>query len=128
MPDQTYSSLVDLWRSGERETVAEVILRALNPREGTGARRALGKIGLQVEHWADPDQRVLLVANQHVGLDRLFRETRWAGGNWRTALRYLDGAAPCGRACFAGVQQRATLLPSRWLPGSEPDREAGEVS
>jgi hypothetical protein len=116
---QLYTSQVDLWRSGERETVAEVLMLAMNLNEGH-SRKAIQKIGLRLENWEDPDRRCLLVANQHVGLARLFEGTRWAGGGWKTALRYLHGVeAGASVWRFAGVRQRATSVPDYWLPRHE---------
>lgn len=123
-----YSSTLDLWHSGERQTVSQVVMAALHTT-GTDARRVLGTIGLRVEGWHqdDPAPPRLLVANEHQGLARIFRDTRWAGGAWRQAMRYLPGAQPADRIRFAGIQQRATMIPAELLPREEPEDE-GEAA
>lgn len=113
---QLYSSPADLWRGGDRETVAEVIMMALTP-SGSEAKRALGKLGLALKKDKKSGSTVLLVANKNVTLERFYRDTRWAEGRWQQALRYLPGAYAWGRAAgFAGTQVRATALPEAWFP------------
>lgn len=108
----------DLWRSGDRRTVGELVA---NARQSTGSldREALPRIGLRVQDWRKPGQNWLIVANQHVGLDRIFAGTRWEGGAWATALRYLDNAKAWGAERFAGAVSRGTGLPDFWLPHPE---------
>ena len=61
------SSTADLWRHGDRRTVAQVILEALAP-VGGDFRKALEGLGLKLINSGDPDGRALMVANRHVGL------------------------------------------------------------
>ena len=67
----------------------------------------------------------LLVANQHVGLARIFEGSKWSDGRWVTALRYLDGAAPHSKAVrMAGALTRATRLSLELMPRTD-DTEQG---
>ena len=68
-----------------------------------------------------------------VGLDRIFRETRWVGGMWKDALLYRVGRKWVGPAQrFAGVQQRSTMITAGYLPitpgdeAAKDDQEDGE--
>ena len=106
----------DSWRAGDRKTVSELILEA-REHAGVESGRALEGIGLKLLNWNDPATIVLLVANQYVGLERIFKETRWAGGLWRDALLYQVGTRWIGPAQrFAGVQQRSTMINREYLP------------
>ncbi|MDP6565685.1 MAG: hypothetical protein QF578_12730 [Alphaproteobacteria bacterium] len=115
------SSPVDIWRSGLRRTVAQVIIDALaaDPTTAGGQRAGLGTIGLRLEGTGG-DVRIA-VANRHVGLERLFNNTRWQGGAWVQALHYLDGAEAIAPKRFAGVQSRCTLLDAKFTPSNGID-------
>jgi hypothetical protein len=100
----------DRWHQGERATVAELIID----------RRSdlLARIGIKLQKIEDGGG--LLIANQHVGLSRLFEGSKWSDGRWVTALRYLDGAKPLNKTTrFAGISVRATLVPQESLPRAE---------
>lgn len=75
-----------------------------------------------------------VVANQHAGLDRIYRDTRWAQGRWRTALRQLPGVAATAEMpalSFAGQRQRGSWVPAKYLPardGADSDADAVDGS
>jgi hypothetical protein len=101
------SSSFDRWRDGERATVAELIIERRND--------LLGRIGVKLEKIEDGGD--MLIANQHVGLARIFAESKWSNGRWVTALRYLEGCEPLNKTTrFAGVSVRATIVPAKYLP------------
>ena len=112
-----YTSTVDAWRSGERRTISEVILKALDIEKGHPERRLLATIGLRVIDYQTPHQAWLCVANDHVELKRIFADTRWANGGWVAALRYCHNTKPWPNPLrFAGAVIRATALPAAFLP------------
>ncbi len=117
------TSPVDLWRDGERDTVAQIIMKACENKAGARTNNlVLGKIGLRIHLRETGGVVGLLVANRHVALDRIFRDTRWAAGGWVQALRYVPGAKAWGDPVrFAGVQQRATGIPHDLLPKEDND-------
>ncbi len=123
------SSPVDLWRSGQRQTVAELIIQACDMSDATGrmaAAQTLGTIGLKVVGWAEPGKARVLVAHQHRGLDRLFQGTRWEGSARRTALGYLPGVSAWRQPeRFAGVQSRCLCLPPALMP--RPDDQHAQA-
>ena len=112
-----YSTPVDTWRSGERETVSEIVMSAMQSA-GVESRKALGKIGLKLVDSERADRPTYLaVASNHQGLARIFNGTRWERGAWSQALRYLPGAMAAEYPLrFAGVRSRATLVPEAALP------------
>lgn len=117
------SSPVDLWRSGARQTVGQIVATAFG-FGGSIERQALGVIGLKVLGFEAGGTPVLLVANRHVGLERLFDGSRWAGGAWAQALRYVAGAGAWHRAeRFAGAISRATAISGRHLPIGSDDHD-----
>jgi hypothetical protein len=115
-----YSTAVDVWRSGDRETISELVMAGMQSA-GLESRRALGKLGLKllnVERVDQPTQ--LAVARNHQALARIFQNTRWERGAWSDALRYLPGAAAADQPHrFQGVKARATLVPEAFLPARE---------
>jgi hypothetical protein len=59
----------------------------------------------------------MLIANQNVGLSRVFEGSKWSDGRWVTALRYLDGSkAHPLPVKFCGAQSRATLIDDKYVP------------
>ncbi|MCG5240079.1 hypothetical protein ACIU1J_01870 [Azospirillum doebereinerae] len=110
----------DHWRSGTRATVGDLLAVARTEHEGSGENgKALRTYGLRVA--IEPDGPVLLVANRHGGLRRIFHGTRWAEGGWIGTLRRLgtDVTATEKTERFAGGVSRATRIPARYLPEIE---------
>jgi hypothetical protein len=104
-----YTSSIDRWHGGERSTVGELIMDRRNDQ--------LGRVGLKLVKIDEGGG--LLIANQHVGLARIFEGSKWSDGRWTTALRYLDGATPSAAVRFAGALSRSTQLPAQFLPRSD---------
>lgn len=71
------------------------------------AEEALGRTGIKIEL----HERVVVVANKHPGLARLFADTQWPG-KWSQQLERVSGAKKIKPTRFAGgVIQRATAIP-----------------
>lgn len=125
--NRLYTSLVERWQSGDRCTVSEAIFKGCRPGDaGSEYRESLGRIGIKVVGFEKPTSARLLIANAHVGLEKIFRDTRWQGGGWRQALRYLPGVKASNEAIrFTGIRSRATELPTHLLPEDESERPYG---
>ncbi len=110
----------DHWRSGTRATLGDLIAVARGEPGGAGENgKTLRTYGLRLE--IEDDGPVLLVANRHGGLRRIFHGTRWAEGGWVGTLRRLgdDVASTDDAWRFAGGVSRATRLPAQYLPDVE---------
>jgi len=61
------------------------------------------------------DGNSFLVANQHQGLERIYRDSPWSGAKWRNQLLRVPGAIASKTAARfgPGVVQKAVLLP--WI-------------
>lgn len=110
------SSLADIYRQGERRTIAELVKAAASDNYATAddAGRMLGTYGLRIVR--DGGQVCLAIANMHQGLAALFKDTHWAGrsgasGVWAQAVRRMEGARAAGALRFNGVVSRATVVP-----------------
>ena len=114
------SSPIDLWRNGERETIGELLARALmerNPAAKRENRRNLQRIGLLIP---STDESYIHVSNRHTELLRIFHGTRWEKGNWRQALRCIPGGHVAPRSFrFGAMVDRAVSVPARWVNVSE---------
>ncbi len=128
-----FSTAPDLWRSGERLTIGQMIAKArTEDPEASQWRRALPPNGLRLEKQAGETwaQAWLWVASKHVGLDRLFTNHPTYRGSKRAQilrqLRRSDGKVTIaatrsqGTARFAGAASRYVLIPPAFLP-SEVD-------
>jgi hypothetical protein len=124
----------DIWRSGERRTIGQLIaLGRADETESFECRKALLPNGLRLdkregETWA---QAWLAVANKHAGLDKLLAGYSSYQGPKRSQilgqLRHVVGgiehkaqrsATPLR---FAGVQSRYLLIPPLFLPSLEEE-------
>ena len=155
MLNHLWSSPADLWRSGDRLTVGQVVALALAETEKGTHRKAIGALGLLVaghdaydargpapeheplfpldrEGHALPS-RVVLVANRHDGLERIFAGTRWEKRAWVQAARHLPGgqrALIAGETPprFAGARSRCTILfDPRWHPADPEPMDAQDA-
>jgi putative DNA primase/helicase len=87
---------------------------AVSPEGGTDLE-LLSQFGIR------PEDNGFLIANSHPGLRKVFRETRWEGGMWSSALSRLDGAKKTPQKRFAeGVRSLAVWIPSSYLPETGP--------
>ncbi len=100
------TSSFDRWHQGERATVGELIIDRRND--------LLSRVGIKL---LPVDEGLgVLVANQHVGLARIFEGSKWSDGRWITALRYLEGAKPHTKPVkLSGACCRATMIPQKHL-------------
>jgi hypothetical protein len=100
----------------EEKTIATMILEGIDSQSGNFARDALKQIGILIKDYHTQTPH-LLIANNHEGLSRVFKGSKWEGGGWITALRYLNEvkSAPLP-VRFSGVLSRATIIPTPLLP------------
>jgi hypothetical protein len=120
----------DVYRSGEKYIVAQWLMAAAGlPGAPPGivntgatgedlrdqANRKLKKAGLTVEG-KGIDGWLLIASSRLPELDKLFRDSQWAGGVWKQAARRLGGAEQRPTMSFAGQKSRATAIPLRAMP------------
>lgn len=124
-----FSLAPDLWRSGERLTVGQLVALARSRDPDAGQwRRALHAIGLRLEKRDDEewDQAWLAIASKHAGLDRLLAGHSNYQGRKRSQIlaqlrRVVDGIEhraqrSASHMRFAGAQSRYMLVPPVFLP------------
>ena len=110
------------WSGGARRTVGQVVARARQDgTDGTPFREQLLPLGLRMwkgeESWMW-SEACLAVANHHTGLLKIFEGTAYRGGKWAQVLEDWAATSSTARPLrFAGVQSRARLIPSEYLPG-----------
>lgn len=103
-----------LGSSYDNITIGTLIADAAKARDSTPD--ALLTMGIRVE------TDVFYVANKHPGLNRIFANTRWAGGGWKTALARIPGAIKFDPKRFgSGVKARCTRLPIHLLSDDDDD-------
>lgn len=110
----------------EPEPVSRTILRATDYTDGARARERLENHGLRLVAietkqggaWSTKDptteaprELYLAIAANHVGLNRLFQNTRWSGGGWAQAFRRVGGAVRRHKLRIAGTSMWAVLVP-----------------
>ena len=126
-----------LWRAGDSLTVGQVIARAREIDNGQSSRNALAAMGLRLlpasphdrnPSWPEADMGI---ANNHAGLEEIFRGTEWGGGRWADTFsdlefRELDGTMTrpthIGPVRYAGAQSRGVLIPARFLPSIKDEQ------
>jgi len=134
------TSTIDPWRSGSRQTVAELIEKAWGRQPGEfpdkDAQRALGMHGMKIGQLKEvgigmDEPWFLMIANKHRGLDELFKDTRWKKGVWRQpALRLPNAFAPKAAVYIGGATTKvaAVALDSVMPSGMETTSERGEAA
>jgi hypothetical protein len=109
------------WRSGARLTIGQMIALALaEPSLDGEYARALRVYGMRLQR--TPSGIVLIVANRHEGLKRIYRDTqRWGDGAWPVSLGRLgeDVLAFKDSLWFAGVKSRGMAVPAHYLPAPQ---------
>jgi hypothetical protein len=77
-----------------------------------------------------PNQDVYLaVANEHQGLEEIFRGTPWRNGGWRAVLGQMPGAEKNHAASFGGAKRsKAILIPGRAVLPPDDDSEAAQYA
>ena len=122
------TTFADLWRTGVRKTIAQLIQDALygGTTGDDETRSALKQIGIRVEcATADAPARVLVCRN-HAALDRQFAgQPRWTENGYSDALMYLPDAHYTQAVRFAGIKQRAISIPAAYWPDPPDEATAG---
>jgi putative DNA primase/helicase len=72
----------------ETITISEAIQRASQDISPGIEQFALARIGIKLTN----DGQCIAIANQHQGLERVFRDTPWAGAKWKGQLLRVKGA------------------------------------
>lgn len=73
----------------------------------------------EIKLYLQDDREGVLIRNQSPVIDRIFRDTRWAGGSWKKALGQIVGAFSLARPQpFPGVtgKHRSVGLPLNLIP------------
>ncbi len=98
----------------DNESIGDILARSLCERSGSDKDvdifidKTLERVGIKIVGDG------FLVANNHAGLDVVFRDTIWAGGSWASALRRIVGAKTGNefRVKFSGGSlTRCTFIP-----------------
>lgn len=102
------SSLIQIEHETSRETIAidEAIFYAKRDEKAPYSS-SLARIGIKIEFSG------VHIANNHQGLERVFRETAWCGAKWKGQLLRIGGAFPAKNPVRFGnsVVQRAVFVP-----------------
>ena len=112
-------------RDGIKRSIGQLVADGMHPIN-TPENDKLMPIGVRiidVKGGACGD-RMLFIANDHTGLKRIFHNTPWADGNWRSSLIRLAGVGVSPRPVSVGRKSRGVLIPKELLP--RPD-EGNEV-
>lgn len=130
--DYILTSHVEAWRHGKRQTVGQLLQDVQTPSAVNiptvmgieEAQSELGLTGLGLKapgslpaDLADPQSLVLAIPNDHPAIARLLRETEWARGGWKDALRQCPAQLQVmvtdkrhNKVKIAGVDKRCTLV------------------
>jgi hypothetical protein len=122
-----------VWRSGKTLTIGQLVALARGDSSTFAQRQALKGMGIRLLQatkttpWSEAD---LAIANKHPGLDRIFKDTEWAGGRSADALQDLEIRLPDGQCFktartgpvrFDGPQSRSVLVPAAVLPSTKDE-------
>ncbi len=124
--DYILTSQVEPWRNGKRLTVGKLLQDVYMPSV-LSAEEAIGELGLTglglrvpgqlPAELADPKSFVLAIPNDHPAIARLLRDTEWARGGWKDALRQCPAHLRImvtdkqhNKVKIAGVDKRCTLV------------------
>lgn len=103
-------------RDGIRRSIGQMVGDGLNP-PGNPENEKLVPIGIKiVDNKGDINDRLMFVANDHLGLKKIFHNTPWADGNWRASLLRLPGVRPSPVPISIGRKARGLLIPKSLLP------------
>lgn len=112
-------------RDGIKRSIGQLVADGIDPFKQQPENDKLIPLGIRiVESRSNAGtQRMLFVANDHIGLKRIFHNTPWADGNWRASLRRLSGVAPAPQPVSVGRKARGLLIPKLHLPGDDDGNE-----
>lgn len=107
-------------RDGIKRSIGMLVADAMAPGAAPENEK-LVPLGLRIvdDKDGDPDKRCLFVANDHLGLKRIFHNTPWADGNWRASLIRLKEVRPAPKPVSIGRKARGLLIPRSLLPEPE---------
>ena len=109
-------------RDGLKHSIGQIVANCMNMGSLPQNEKLL-PLGIRIVDLRENDysrERALFVANDHLGLKRIFHNTPWADGNWRASLRRLPGVKPSPSPVFVGRKSRGLLIPKSLLPQTEP--------
>lgn len=108
-------------------TIAEALIEVIKARGSESLRhKSLRRHGVGVEQLSASDETVtfpvVVVANQHQQLDKIFAGTRWAKGVWAQAFGRLPSAWKNDKVPrFGGVRSRAVWLDPKEVVDTTPE-------
>ncbi len=109
-------------RDGIKRSIGELVGDAMEighaPTEENNKLKPLGLRIIDIKVGKEK-MRALFVANDHIGLKRIFHNTPWADGNWRSSLIRLPGVAPSPKPVAVGRKSRGLLIPESLLPAPD---------
>jgi hypothetical protein len=110
-------------RDGIRRSIGQLVAEGIGP--GQPENDKLIPLGIRVIETRESKgaERMLFVANDHLGLKRIFHNTPWADGNWRASLRRLPGVMPSPRPVNINRKARGLLIPKALLPSKDEGNE-----
>jgi hypothetical protein len=90
----------------------------MDDNDRQGAIKKLSPYGLRYEppHIQNETSAALIIANDHVGLEKIFHGTKWAGKVWTQALDHLNCEKPKKPYRFGGTPTKARIIPEEWYP------------
>ena len=133
------SQQLDPWKNGTRFSVASLVIAAADlqgaAKEGAAnlaskeADDILRRHGMLV-HGRGP-RAVLIVANRHSQLSKLFQDTHWHAGAgqtgvWAQSLKRVPGSTLPGTRRFDGVASKTVGVPVQLMLDIEPTDDAPE--
>ncbi len=129
-----FSQELDVFRGGEKLTVGRWILVAAGIEEGEDidkANRALRSVGIRV--YGRKENAQMAIANNHDGLARLFRDTRWHSGSastgvWTQATKRVPNSTATGAKRFDMVASRCRKFPLKSIPGLFGEEDLPEAA
>lgn len=112
------TSQVESWERGSKLNIGQLVEEAIDADSAHDRQRqALRMHGLAIVF--DPLSKlpILLVANKHGGLSRIYATQRWKDGAWKRALCRLPGVEAYEKlVSFAGWTSRCIAIPADHLP------------
>ena len=110
-------------RDGIKKSIGQLVSDAMKPGSSAENEKLI-PIGVRIMDVRNTNQRALFIANDHLGLKRIFHNTPWAEGNWRASLKRLPGVSVAPAPVSVGRKSRGLLIPRELLPGGD---DHGEV-
>jgi hypothetical protein len=111
-------------RDGIKRSIGQLVADAMNPMNSPENDK-LVPLGIRMidVKGSKPKERMLFVANDHLGLKKIFFNTPWADGNWKPSLSRLPGVKPSPVPISVGRKSRGLLIPAVNLPSFDNEHE-----